>query len=110
MKKIIKCQCCNGGKRPMTYPHGGHCICPYCQDTGSREIDVVDKTHKMGKKSSQIMSPNGGEPRLYTVRVCKKCGREEWLAAAGKFFNGLLQPCGVSVLPTVYSTSRKESV
>ncbi|MFH1547118.1 MAG: hypothetical protein ABIC57_01375 [bacterium] len=92
MKKNIYCDICKGGTKLLTYPEGHHLICPYCKDTGKREIDIPDSTHKMSEWRTEIRSPCG-TGRFYNVRECKICGEEELQHPAGHFFNNLLSKC-----------------
>ena len=67
-------------------------ICPYCNDTGKKEIDVPDPTHKMSEWRTEVRCPCD-TPRFYGVRECELCGEEEMKHPAGHFFNKLLRPC-----------------
>ena len=92
MKIKVKCPACLGGKRPMKYPEGGHCVCPYCKDTGKKEENVPDSSHKMSKWRSEVRCPDGVVVRP-DIRECKICGNEEMKHPAGHFLDGLLGKC-----------------
>jgi hypothetical protein len=49
-------------------------------------MNSVHKSHKMTKWSSTILAPCG-TPRFYSIRECKKCGGEQYYAAAGRFID-----------------------
>jgi hypothetical protein len=58
-------------------------------------LDSVHKSHKMTKWGSTILAPCGTE-RFYSIRECKKCGGEQYYAAAGQFIDDeLKKPCKV---------------
>jgi len=94
MKQSVPCNACKGGKRPLNYPEGGHLICPYCKDSGRREVDVPDITHKMSEWKTEVRCP-ADTPRFYAVRYCIRCGEEELKHPAGHFSGNLLKPCGI---------------
>jgi hypothetical protein len=92
MKQLIECGACKGGTKPLSYPEGGHLICPYCKDTGKREINVPHPSHKMSTWRSEIRCP-GNTARFYGVRECEFCGEEELQHPAGHFLEKLLEMC-----------------
>lgn len=49
-------------------------------------LNSVHKSHKMTKWTSTILAPCG-TPRFYSIRECKKCGGEQYYAAAGRFID-----------------------
>jgi hypothetical protein len=49
-------------------------------------LNSVHKSHKMTEWGSTILSPCGTE-RFYSIRECKKCGHEQYYAAAGRFID-----------------------
>jgi hypothetical protein len=49
-------------------------------------LNSVHKSHKMTKWGSTILAPCG-TARFYSIRECKKCGREQYYAAAGRFID-----------------------
>lgn len=49
-------------------------------------LNSVHKSHKMTKWESTILAPCGTE-RFYSIRECKKCGGEQYYAAAGRFID-----------------------
>ena len=90
--KLVKCDCCNGGKKPFKTHEGNVVPCPSCNDTGKRKTTVPHPSHKMGKWHTEIRCP-ADTPRFYGVRECKKCGEEEMSHLAGHFLRELLSPC-----------------
>lgn len=90
--KFEKCKCCKGGTRPFKTGEGNIIPCPYCKDTGKREVKVPHPSHKMSKWRTEILAP-AGTPRFYGVRNCKVCGEEEWSHPAGHFLHKLGYSC-----------------
>ncbi len=114
---VVPCDCCNPKNQGYRYwgeykqrvpkgyilnHEGNRHPCPYCsvlgsnqRGTGNRKKYVPHPSHRMTKWRTEILSPNGGEPRFYGVRECLSCGEEEWEHAAGHFLHSLGQPCDV---------------
>jgi len=79
--------------------HGnGPIPCPYCskknekRGSGYKTVVAIHPSHKMTKFKAEILAPCG-TPRLYAVRYCKECRKEEQMHVAGHFLNGLQYPC-----------------
>jgi len=85
-----KCKSCKDGT--ILTGEGNSLPCPYCKGTRKRTFEAVHPSHRMTKKRCEIIAPCG-TPRFYSVRNCKKCGKEEWEHAAGHFLHGLDYPC-----------------
>ena len=93
MKKLVKCTSCIKTPGVLIGYEGQRLPCCYCKGTKKRAITVPHSSHRMQRKwHTEILAPAGTE-RFYSVRSCIACGEREEKAAAGHFFNGLLQPC-----------------
>lgn len=88
----VDCGCCNGGTKPFLTAEGHRIPCPYCKDTGKRDVRIPHESHNMGEWGTEVRCP-GDEPRFYGVRTCLKCGKEELRHAAGHFLYELILPC-----------------
>lgn len=53
-------------------------------------LNAVDPSHDMTEWENKVMAPAGTE-RFYRYRVCKRCGYEQYYAAAGKFLDNWLE-------------------
>jgi len=53
-------------------------------------LNSVHKSHKMTEWTSTILAPCG-TARFYSIRECKKCGGEQYYAAAGRFIDSELK-------------------
>jgi hypothetical protein len=85
------CRACKGGA--ITTPEGRQLVCHYCKGTLKIMVKAPHPSHKMTKEEGQVRSPTGNDPRLYGVRHCIHCKREELQHPAGHFLNGLDFPC-----------------
>jgi hypothetical protein len=76
-----------------TTAEGNVIVCSCCKGTLKTTVKAPHPSHKMTKEEGQVRSPTGNDPRLYGVRHCIHCKREELQHPAGHFLNGLDFPC-----------------